>query len=533
MKKFLKVVILFLFLASFSISLTSCEGKGKIVIKEPQGATVYINGKKVGKVPIELELREGKYNITVETDPFISETKKNVQVYFDKTITLSFNPTPKGILEVDSLPQHAEVWDGRNFLGYTPLKEKLDPGFHDILLYKGNLSAERKINIEYKKTTKLFVNLEKAVVYLSADPSDATIKIGNKTITKFPATLELDEGTYKVVVMKGPYVDEFTLSVRKGDEINLSYTLQPVQLPPVQAYGPVRFTHNQKYLVSMGKAGIYFWNINKFKPEISLYDPQDVRNFDKFINFNISENDEYVVGIKPIRKLAYALSTKQKTDKILVWDLKTLSVKFSHLYTVESKYPFFLSSDKILLIEKNGKIHTVDLKTADINNVSDLKEPVTAAKKLSDIIIIGTKGGNLYKYDINSNTLDKVASLNNEINDIAFSHNKDKIYIASDKIYVMDKEFKNIDTIDIDKTPIAVAVSPSDSKLAVSYGDTVKVYSTNDKSTIYEIKNLPASIISLLFKDDEILITASGIESPYIGIWKNGNLLKKWVQSIQ
>ncbi len=528
MRKLLSLLLVF----AVSIFLASCEGKGKIIIKEPPNADVYINGKKVGKTPIELELREGKYDITVETDPFISETKKNVQVYFDKTIVLKFNPTPKGILEVQSNPSGAEVWDNKVYLGNTPLKEKLDPGLHKILLYKGKLSAERKVNIEYRKTTKLFVNLEKAVVHVNASPSDATIQIGNVKINKFPYTLELDEGTYKVIVSKPPYTDEFTLKVKKGDEINVSYTLQPVQLPPVQAYGPIKFTHNKKYLISMGKAGIYFWNIHKFKPEISLYDPEDVRNFDKFINFNITQNDEFVVGIKPIRKLAYALKTKEKNDKIIVWDLKTTAVKFAKLYPIESKYPFFIDSNKILLIEKNGKTNTLDITSSKLEKIANIGETVTSAKKYNNFVIVGTSKGNLFKIDPSNGSLAKLASLSSKVNDI-FVTKDGNVYVASDKVYILDGSLKVKTTFNTKKSPLAVAVTPSGKILAVSYGKNVEAFDLKTGKSLYKISNLPVNIISMLFRDEEILITASGIKTPYVAIWKNGHKLKKWVQTIE
>ncbi len=533
MKKIFKVFTLLFSFLFISLLLASCEGKGKIVIKEPPHAKVYINGKYVGETPIELELREGSYDITVEKDPFISETKKDVQVFFDRTLVLKFNPTPKGILEVNSLPKDAQVWDKRVYLGNTPLKVKLDPGLHDIYLYKGKLSAERKVNIEYRKTKKLFVNLEKAVLHVYANPSDAVIKIGNITINKFPSTVELDEGTYKVIVSKKPYEDQFTLKVKKGDELRITYELRPVQLPPVQAYGPIKFTHNGKYLVSMGKAGIYFWDINKFKPQISLYDPEDVRNFDKFINFNISKNDEFVVGIKPIRKLAYALKTKEKMDKILIWDLRTTAVKFSKLFSTQSKYAFFKDKSNIYLIEKNGKIDSLNSSTGKISSVFNLNTTVTAANQLDNNILIGTKDGYVEVFDMSSNSVVSKHKLPAQISDIQISKDKSNIYIASDKVYIFDKQLSNKKVVGTETKPLAVAVTPDRKYIAVSYGKTVKAYDLLNGKTLYSINNLPADIISMKFKDEHILITASGIKTPYIGIWKDGHLLRKWVQTIE
>ena len=282
----------------------------------------------------------------------------------------------------------------------------------------------------------------------------------------------------------------------------------------------------------MGKAGIYFWNIHKFKPEISLYDPEDVRNFDKFINFNLAQNDEFVVGIKPIRKLAYALKTKEKNDKIVVWDLKTTAVKFAKLYPIESKFSFFTGKNKILLIEKNGKVNILDISSSKLEKIADIGENITSAEKYGDFVIIGTSKGNLFKIDYSNGNLTKLASFKSKINSIFITKAKD-IYIASDKVYVLDRNFKVKAKFNTKKPPLSISITPSESIIAVSYGKNVQAFDLKTGKSLYKITNLPADIVSMLFRDEEILITASGIKTPYVAIWKSGHKLKKWVQTIE
>ncbi len=531
-----KTLGLFFILAA-ALILASCEGKGKIVIKNPPNAKVYINGKYVGKTPIELELREGKYNITVETAPFVEETKKNVQVYFDRTIVLDFHPTPKGILKAESVPSGAEVLDGREPLGKTPLEVKLDPGVHEIFFQKGKLSAVRKVNIEFKKTTKVFANLEKAEVHFNVIPPDATLVVDGKEYHKFPITLELDEGVHTVKVSKGVYSETFKLKVRKGYEFNVTYELKQVQLPPVEAYGPIQLTHNGKYLVSMGKGGIYLWNIIKFRPEISLWDPDDVRNFDRFLNFGISYDDKLISGIKPIRKLAYQFKTKAKRDKILVWDLGTLAPTMSHIYEIESKFVFFTpDKKKVILIEKSGAIDSVDIATASLKKEKSLGTLITAAKDTKDFIYAGDKDGNLYKISKTDLSIEKKKVFNSKVNDIYLSQDKTVIAAVSS-----DKSLKLVKTDSLeptfsktfDREPTSVALSPDMNEVAVAFGKEIDVYNKDVSKQLYKIGNIPAVIISIIFKDGDIIIAASGRETPFMGIWKKGHLLKKWVQTIE
>ncbi len=520
--------------------LASCEGKGTLEIDEPKGADVYINGKHIGKTPLKTELREDKYTITVATSPYDLETKKNVQIYYDHTTKLSFKPTPKGVLEINSKPEGAEVLEGKEPLGKTPLKTKIDVGKHEITFKLGTVGTKRVVNIEYGKTTELFVNLEKAVLHFNAEPSDAKLIIDGKDYGTFPQTVELDAGLHKITVSKPPYTDTFSLKVKKGDEFNITYVLEDVQLPPVQAYGPITFTPDYKYLVTMGKAGIYFWDLKKFKPQISLYDPKDVRNFDKFINFAISDNGEYVAGIKPIRKMAYALKDKDKKhDKILVWDMKTASPVLSKMYLMESKgIAFSKDNTKIYYITSDGIVKIADRKTGDIKAEISLGEEYSFSKAKDGKIYIGSVNGTLFVFNMSTDKVEKTVNLSQQkINDIEISKDGKYLIVALNegKVKILNSnDLSTVKEFNFGMPILSANISPENKKLAVGKIDkTVDVYDEETGKLLYKIENLRAPVISLVFSTEEILITASSIDNPNVDIWKNGHLLKKWVQTIE
>ncbi len=537
----MKKLFAFFLLAAASLFLSACEGKGKLVIKEPPNADVYINGKHVGKTPIELELKEGKYTVEVATSPFDLERKKNVWVYFDHTTELTFKPTPKGILIVDTKPQGAEVIEGRNPLGRTPFKDKIDVGEHHIILKLGAVGTSRVVNIEYGKTTKLFVNLEKAVVHFRAEPSQAKLIIDGKPVGNFPVDLELDEGTHKITVSYKHYTDTFTLKVKKGDEITVSYILKDVQLPPIQAYGPIIFTPDKKYLITLGKAGLYFWDLKKFKPQISLYDPKDVRNFDKFVGYAISEDGRYVVGIKPIRRLAYALPDNlkgKKVDKVLVWDLRTTFPVMSKLYPVETLITAISGDNKkVYLITSDRKIKSVDLSTGKPLKEEKINHTPSSGRYNKGKIYIGTEDGYLIIYDTVTDSIIKEEKIHSgRITDVEISHNGKEIITSSfdGTIKVHTTELTPVKTINVGSKVFSTNISPSKSKIAIGLGNkTVVVKELTTGKEIYTIKNLHFVPISLLFSDEEILIVASSIKEPEIDIFKNGHLMKKWIQTIR
>ncbi len=535
----MKRILSFFWIFLVALVLVSCEGKGKIVIKEPPNAEVYVNGKLVGKTPIVLELKEAKYDIAVATSPWDIDIKKGVQVYFDKTIELKFHPIPRGLLVADTKPQGAQVLEGKDLIGITPLKEKIPVGKHELIFKLGDVGTTRVINIEYGKTTKIFVNLEKAVVHFYARPSDAVLVVDGKEVGKLPTTLELDQGIHKVTVKKGIYEDTFDLKVKKGDEIKVTYILEPVQLPPVQAYGPLSFTPDHKYLVSMGKAGIYFWDLKKFKPQISLYDPKDVRNFDKFINYGISQNGEYVAGIKPIRKLAYALEDKtKKYDKILVWDMKTTFPVLSKMYPMESMAVAFSKDiSKIYYITKDGKVKIADFKTGNIKEEKDLGHEPAYVRYRDGLLYVATNDGYIIIYDTSSDAVKESKKVHNsKINTVEVSKDGKYIITASqDKtVKVFDNQLNKVKEFSFEKEALSANISPNNEKVAIGLSNnSAEALNFKDGKVLYEIKNLRAPAKFVVFANEEVLITASDINNPVVNIWKNGHLLKKWIQTIE
>ena len=538
MEKRILSIVLFILSALF---LLGCEGKGTLEIDKPKGAKVYINGKYVGDVPLKKELKEGKYTIVVATSEYDLEKKKDVQIYFDHTTKLSFNPTPKGVLKVNTKPEGALVLEGKNPIGTTPLTEKIDVGKHKIIIKKGDIGTTRVVNIEYGKTTELFVDLEHATVHFYANPSDAKLIIDGKDYGTFPKTVKLNEGVHKITVSKDVYTDTFTLKVKRGDELTVTYILKPVQLPPVQAYGPIAFTPDRKYLVTMGKAGIYFWDLKKFKPQISLYDPEDVRNFDKFINFAISDTGKYVAGIKPIRKMAYALKDKtKKYDKILVWDMATASPIFSKMYPVESKAIALNKGAKnIYLITKFGHVKVIDRATGKETGEIRVGGGYGFARYSDGKIYIGTADGKLVVVDTATNKVEKTQNITTaKINDVEISADKKYVIVATGDglVKVLDRNTLNtVKEFSSNQEAILSAnLSPENKKIAIGKPNkTVEVYDMNTGNLLYKIENLRANPTSVVFATEDILITASSIDSPMVSIWKNGKLLKKWIQIIE
>lgn len=527
-------LILFVFSVFF---LTSCEGKGKLQIENPKGADVYINGKHAGKTPLDIELREGKYDITVATTEFDRDTKKGVWIYYDKTTKLDFNPKPTGILKVDTIPQGAIVVEGRDQIGTTPFKDYIPTGQHLIIFKLGAVGTSRKVFIEYGKESYLKVNLQKAVLHFDANIPQATLSIDGKQIGSFPQVVELEEGLHKFSVEMDVYKDEFNLKVKKGDEFRIKFNLEEVQLPNVGAYAPIVFSLDYRYFISLGKAGIYFWDTKDLKPHISLWDPEDVRNFDKFTTFTVSEDGKLTAGLKPIKTLAYKYKDLKSPLKLLIWDNSTTTVRLNKLLDLNADYVAFgKGSSNIYLFDKSGKVSVVDTKTGNKLKDISIGEQITAVKPVSGKIYIGTSSGKVLVYDSLSDSISNQATVHSAVvNDIQVSKDRSLLITASS-----DKTVKvlNIGDLSVSKSfsfnspVLCVNISPTATKIIAGKADKTADILSLEGSKLYSI-NLTYNPISVGFTTEDITITASSRENPAINLWYQGHLLKKWVQTVE
>jgi hypothetical protein len=133
--------------------------EGQLVIDSmTDGAKVYIDGKLVGKTPIEkpIPLRPGKHKIkatkaghsTLELD-FTVKARKNIEMMVE---LLPFS----GLVRFSANVDGAEVYVDNQMLGHTPLVRDVMVGDHKILIVKEGFN-DHAADINVKAGEKLFV----------------------------------------------------------------------------------------------------------------------------------------------------------------------------------------------------------------------------------------------------------------------------------------------------------------------------------------------------------------------------------------
>lgn len=150
-----------------NISFSLEKSPGILSVKSnPNGAKIYINGDYKGITPIELNLKEGKYNLTISMENYENFTTEVVvfsgQIKYINAQLVSI----LGKLIINSNPTSANVYINGNYKGITPLTLSLPSGNYKIELKKeGYDDYVLTTNVYNYKTTNLTLTLKKGGKY--------------------------------------------------------------------------------------------------------------------------------------------------------------------------------------------------------------------------------------------------------------------------------------------------------------------------------------------------------------------------------
>ena len=224
------------------------------------GATVKINGKEVGKIPVTVALLQGRYLVAVEQTGF-----KNWEQWIDVkeaerrsiVVSLVAEAPDTGSLLVSSNVTGAEVYvDGRKVDTAPALVEKLTPGTHMVeVRASGYTTARKDIAIESGKTAKVTVELivdqatvaaNTGTIQVLADPKGVEIMVDGASQGDAPVKVaELAEGTHIIEGNKDGYTkSELSVEIKKGEFKTVKLTLKEEATP--EKVGKLQVSSNIK-----------------------------------------------------------------------------------------------------------------------------------------------------------------------------------------------------------------------------------------------------------------------------------------------
>lgn len=135
----------------------------------------------------------------------------------------------KGTLSVDSYPRGAEVYLNNEYIGNTPLTEKINIGKYSVEVKKeGYKNYSREVEIKRGKETIIIANLERKVggISVKTEPTGATVYIDGKNYGLTPIEIyDLEVGKHEVLITKEGYKSIIKEIEIKEEIVEISETL--------------------------------------------------------------------------------------------------------------------------------------------------------------------------------------------------------------------------------------------------------------------------------------------------------------------
>lgn len=193
-------------LQEIALALTP-NWSGVSLSSSPAGAAVKVNGRSMGKTPIELELSAGAHDIEISSERF-KTWRGRVEVVAGQPVTLPevrLEPAD-GRLSVRSRPAGASVLVDGRYVGQTPLEVEVGPGTeHEIQLTKSGFEpASRKVAVATGEVKRLdlLLTAQEGVVHFTVEPADAELFVNGAGRGRVPAELRLPAVEHDIEIRK-------------------------------------------------------------------------------------------------------------------------------------------------------------------------------------------------------------------------------------------------------------------------------------------------------------------------------------------
>jgi len=208
---------------------------GFLVIRsEPPGAIVTLNGKEVGRTPLQLEQMVGRYVVVAELGRLYHPAREELTLTREGAkVTLILRPA-FGTLEVRSSPAGAEVWVDDVVVGKTPYRNDRQPsGTYKVRVEAADHVPETlEVTVSDGQVVSRDVSLapDYGSLVVRSDPPGAAIAMDDQPTGEVtPATFPVVKpGVHVLRLTKEAHGDAVErASVKRGETTTVSATLTP------------------------------------------------------------------------------------------------------------------------------------------------------------------------------------------------------------------------------------------------------------------------------------------------------------------
>ncbi|MCX7812407.1 MAG: PEGA domain-containing protein [Pseudothermotoga sp.] len=229
---------------SVTLNLAPAVRKGTLnIFTNPVGASIYVDGTYVGTARatgLSVQVDPGPHTIIATMDGY-QDTTVTVSVASGETKRIDITLPPivrTGFLLIYTTPPNASIYVNGRYVGVADpsgLRVEVDANIvHRVVAslpdYE-DASTEVQVTPNETKTVRLTLEPVSRIgtVSISSSPSNALVYINGYLKGITPLRIDLDYGTYQLVVIKGGYYAEvLTLKVDRKT-VNVSVTLRPIQ----------------------------------------------------------------------------------------------------------------------------------------------------------------------------------------------------------------------------------------------------------------------------------------------------------------
>lgn len=206
---------------------------GKMQLKsEPVGADILLNGKSLGRTPLQIDILESGETVTLQLAGYNSwQQTLSVPAGEQREWPLIKLQPVDGLLTLNSQPQGAGISHNGHYLGTTPLQIKLPPTApQQLQLYlDGYYPASHSLSIATGEQRELEITLKPKLgkLKISAQPADAKLYIDGVPKGSARQSLKLLARPHRIEIRKAGYTSHFTtLTPQPGVERTLQVTLK-------------------------------------------------------------------------------------------------------------------------------------------------------------------------------------------------------------------------------------------------------------------------------------------------------------------
>jgi len=202
-----------------------------VVNSDPQGASVYLAGEKVGTTPYQNNhILSGSYLISLNYSLYFSEENHQIKIQAEKQTTKQFILKPNfGTLNIETNPPSAEIkiYNQENeqvSKANSPIEKKLTPGKYRLEISKnGYAPLDYKITIA-KGRTEAILESEATLrrleghLFVGSIPyqKGADVMIDGEKMGEVPANLTLPAGEYSVEVISEDKTGMKQITIQDG-----------------------------------------------------------------------------------------------------------------------------------------------------------------------------------------------------------------------------------------------------------------------------------------------------------------------------